>query len=288
MIGEDIELATRLDPALGQVRADPGQMEQILMNLAVNARDAMPTGGRLCIETRNVDLAAADLVAQPDLLPGGHVLLTVADTGCGMDEKTKSRIFEPFFTTKEVGKGTGLGLATVYGIVKQSNGGIEVHSEVGRGTSFRIYLPRQLEAPRGRPSDAGRRRFPQGSETILLVEDENEVRRLGLVILQANGYTVLEASNAQEALKIAAAHSGPLHLLVTDVVMPGMSGRQLAEQLLSGRPGLKVLYLSGYADEAVSRYGVLIAGMAFMQKPFTPTSLASKVREVLGASISRS
>ncbi len=270
LIGEDIELTTALDPALGRVKADPGQVEQVLMNLAVNARDAMPAGGTLTVETANVERDG-----------GRYVLLRVADTGCGMDAATKARVFEPFFTTKGPGKGTGLGLSVVHGVVQQAGGRIEVDSEPGRGTTFRVYLPLEENAvPRQKPA-AVPVSSPGGTETLLLVEDEEAVRGLTRMTLEAGGYRVLEASHGAEALRLAERHAEPIHLLVTDVVMPGMSGRELADRLTASRPGLRVLYLSGYTDDAVVRNGVLEAGVAFLQKPFGVDALARKVREVL-------
>jgi len=281
LIGEDVELQTNLAEGLGRVKADPGQIDQIIMNLAVNARDAMPQGGKLTIETANVELDEDYAHAHIAVKPGPYVMLAVSDTGCGMDAATQARLFEPFFTTKEKDKGTGLGLSTVYGIVKQSGGNIWVYSEPGRGTTFKIYLPR-VEAV----AEAGRQAGPrltsvQGQETVLLAEDEQPVRRLVRAVLEACGYTVLEAARVEEALEISKRHEGPIHLLLADVVMPQMSGRQLAEHLATTRPEAKVLYISGYADNAIVHQGVLDAGTAFLQKPFTPDALARKVREVL-------
>jgi PAS domain S-box-containing protein len=282
LIGEDITLATVLSPALGRVKADPGHMEQVLLNLVLNARDAMPTGGRLTIETRNVELGPS-AGRHAEARPSPWVLLAVSDTGCGIEEAIKARIFEPFFTTKETGKGTGLGLAMVYGIVNQSGGSIEVDSEPGRGSTFKIYLPRLAQgAAPARASHPGLCVLPPGAGTVLLAEDEEGVRSLGGLALRSAGYTVLEARDGEEALGVCQRHSGPIDLLVTDVVMPKMSGRQLADHLASLRPRLKVLYLSGYMDDAVVRHGVREAGLAFLQKPFTPSVLARKVREVLG------
>jgi two-component system cell cycle sensor histidine kinase/response regulator CckA len=281
LIGEDIELNTALEPSLGLVRVDPGQIEQVLMNLAVNARDAMPQGGKLALETANVDLDATYTQAYPDLLPGPYVMVAVSDTGMGMDEATKAHIFEPFFTTKQPGKGTGLGLATVFGIVRQSNGHIAVSSEPGRGATFKIYLPvvaGVISSPKPHPDPKS---APRGNETILLTEDDSAVRALARHALQMHGYTVLEAGQGDKALHVAEECKGTIHLLVTDVVMPVMSGRELAERLAAIRPGLRVLYLSGYTDDAVIRHGVSLAETAFLEKPFTPSSLATKVREVL-------
>jgi nitrogen-specific signal transduction histidine kinase/ActR/RegA family two-component response regulator len=281
LLGEDIDLNSILEPGLGRIKADPGQIEQLLMNLAVNARDAMPQGGKLIIETSSAELDESCTQTRPELRPGPYVLLSVSDTGTGMDEATKAHIFEPFFTTKGAGKGTGLGLATVHGIVKQSNGHITVTSALRQGTSFKVYLPVVEEVMASAKSHSGLKPTLNGKETILLAEDEPALRALARHILQMHGYTVLEAGQSDKALRIAEEHRGRIHLLVTDVVMPVMSGRQLAERLVAVRPGLRVLYLSGYTDDAVVRHGVLQAETAFLQKPFTPSSLAAKVREVL-------
>jgi CheY-like chemotaxis protein len=281
VIGEDVRLSTAPAPGLWPVRADPGQVEQVLLNLAVNARDAMPTGGRLTIETRNVELDEEYARTHPGARPGPHALLAVSDTGCGMTDEVKARIFEPFFTTKGPGKGTGLGLATVYGIVTQSGGHVGVYSEVGVGTTFRVYLPRADGPASGSKSKAGALAPPRGTETVLLVEDDPGVRALTRHILAGCGYAVLEAGDGDEAARAAARHAGPIHLLVTDVVMPGRGGRAVAERLLERHPGLKVLYVSGYTDDAVVRHGVLHEVVNFLQKPFTPAALAHKVREVL-------
>jgi PAS domain S-box-containing protein len=288
LIGEDVALATHLDPTAGCVRADPAQIEQMVVNLAVNARDAMPLGGRLTLETGFVRLDESFARQHVGLRPGPHVRLVVRDTGVGMDALIKAHLFEPFFTTKGPGKGTGLGLATVYGIVTQCGGAIRVDSEPGQGAVFTIDLPR-VDAPadlRGDPGvpDAA----PQGSETVLLVEDEPEVRGLARDILRQQGYTVLEAADADDALRIGREHGGPIHLLVTDVVMPQMGGRELADRLKAGRQETKVLYVSGYTDDATLHQGVSQTGTAFLPKPFTATALAHKVREVLdGAPTSR-
>ena len=282
LIGEDVELKIVPGQALGQIKADPSQIEQIVLNLVVNARDAMPKGGTITIETSNIFLDESYAGRHETFRSGPYVLVAVSDTGCGMDERTRSRIFEPFFTTKEPGKGTGLGLSTVYGIVKQSDGYIWVYSEPRLGTAFKIYLPRIPSVSDKVPADEERGRPPQGTETILLAEDEDVVRGLVGNILQENGYTVLAASQSEEAFLISGQHEGPIHLLVADVVMPGMSGRELAERLVPLRPMMKVLYISGYTDDAVVRHGVQTADMAFLQKPFTPAVLLRKVREVLG------
>ena len=280
VIGEDVDLVTVLDPGVGSVRADIGQLEQVLMNLAVNARDAMPTGGKLTIETANVAHGphyARERAAAP---VSQFVMLAVSDTGVGMDEATKARVFEPFFTTKAPGKGTGLGLATVYGIVQQSGGFIWVYSEPGHGTTFKIYLPR-VDAPAEGVAVTAVAPVGRGTETVLLAEDAAAVRAVARQVLERQGYTVLEAPDGELALHLAQRHAGPIHLLLTDVVMPGMSGRQLADRLARLRPDTKVLYVSGYTDDAVVRHGVLEAGIAYLQKPFTIDSLARKVREVL-------
>ena len=281
LIGEDIALLTTPTPGLGRVKADRGQIEQVIMNLAVNARDAMPQGGRLIVETANIDLDDEYVRRHVGARPGPHVMLAVSDTGTGIPHEIQSQIFEPFFTTKEQGKGTGLGLATVYGIVKQSGGYIEVDSEPGQGTTFRVYLPRLDAGPAPVDRSARPAAAAGGTETILLVEDEEGVRELARDILRASGYTVLEARNGPEALLLCERHQGPLEMLLTDVVMPRMSGRELAERLAPLRPDLSVLYMSGYTDDAVIRHGVLGAGTAFLQKPFTPAALVLRVRETL-------
>ncbi len=280
LIGEHIELRAALAPDLGMVKADPGQLEQVIVNLAVNARDAMPNGGRLTIETRNAELDASYVEEHAPVVAGPYVLLAVTDTGTGMDAETKSHVFEPFFTTKALGQGTGLGLATVYGIVKQSGGHVWVYSERGQGAAFKIYLPRVAETAAAAPRPTAPASL-RGSETILLVEDDEAVRTLTRRLLAARGHTVLLASQGEEALRLAQRHEGRIHLLVTDVVMPGMSGRELADRILALLPGIKVLYLSGYTDDAIVRHGVLEPGVAFLQKPFSAEALARKVREVL-------
>ncbi|HLQ59911.1 MAG TPA: response regulator [Gemmatimonadales bacterium] len=284
LIGEDILFATVLPPRLGNVRADPGQLEQVIVNLAVNARDAMPDGGRLTIETRNVELDESYAADHPSVRPGRYVMLAVTDTGVGMDEETKARIFEPFFTTKVRGKGTGLGLATVYGIVQQTGGHIWPYSERGQGTTMRVYLPRVDEPadPIERPGDVAPETL-RGSETILLVEDEAPVRAVTRQLLQRNGYTVLEAPDGPTALALVDGEKGSQHvdLLLTDVIMPGMSGRELAKQLKARRPEVRALFMSGYTDDAVVRHGMLEPGLAYLEKPFRPTALLRKVREVL-------
>ena len=281
LIGEDIELKTRLRPDLGNVKADPGQIEQVILNLVVNSRDAMPSGGKLTIETANCYLDEAYALQHIAVVPGAYIMLAVSDTGVGMEEETRKHIFEPFFTTKEQGKGTGLGLATVYGIVKQSGGNIWVYSEVDKGSTFKIYLPRvDEEAEEYKRSDAVAD-SPKGTETILLVEDDEMVRRLAREVLQTNGYQVLELDTGELAAMVCREHEGQVHLLLTDVVMPAISGPELANQLQSSYPDMRVLYMSGYTDDAIVRHGVLEPGTNFIEKPFTPEALARKVREVL-------
>ena len=283
LIGEDIQMATSLDTSLGTVLSDAGQMQQVIMNLAVNARDAMPNGGRLVIETTNVDVDATFTKRHPQLQPGAYVMLSVSDTGHGMDEETKSHIFEPFFTTKEPGKGTGLGLATVYGIVRQSQGWIWVYSELGRGSSFKIYLPRcDRLAVEGQVTQVEIQDL-RGTERILLVEDDVGVLSLVGNILKGLGYTVLEASSGEEALAICSRDSGKLDVMVSDIVMPGMSGYDLANQLKSLRPSMAVLFISGYTDRAVTGAHLADPSTPYLQKPFTSVALAAKIRETLDA-----
>jgi two-component system, cell cycle sensor histidine kinase and response regulator CckA len=283
LIGEDVELSLQLDPRIGRVKADQSQIEQVVMNLVVNARDALPQGGRLVIETANVNLDHAYALHHPGSRVGPYVVLSVTDNGTGMNVETLAHLFEPFFTTKERGKGTGLGLATVYGVVKQSGGYIWVDSELGKGSSFKVYLPQIDEpvsapAPAALPADSFR-----GEETILLVEDADALRKLAHALLEQNGYHVLAAENGETALKIAEQNRERIHLLLTDVIMPGMTGRTLADRLIALRTGLKVLYMSGYTDSAIADQGVLEPGTYLLHKPFSEETLIQKVREVLDA-----
>jgi signal transduction histidine kinase len=283
LIGEDIRLETNLSSGLWPVNQDPTQIGQVIINLAVNARDAMPAGGKLVIETANITLdhrAAAGFQGE-DIKPGEYVRLVVSDTGTGMSREVQAHMFEPFFTTKETGKGTGLGLATVYGIVKQSGGVIQVHSEEGQGASFKIYLPHSREvAQPPLPLEVGQK-MPVGNETILLVEDDEDVRGLVRRVLQSQGYHLLEARSGQEALRLVAGYRGFIHLLLTDVVMPEVGGKALSEQLTASQPGLKVIYMSGYSGSAISHQGELDPKIPLLQKPFTPKELARKIRAVL-------
>jgi two-component system, cell cycle sensor histidine kinase and response regulator CckA len=284
LIGEDIELVFRLSPDLGSIRADASQMEQIIMNLAVNARDAMPDGGRLVIETSNAELDANYRNARPVVTPGPYVLLAVSDNGVGMSQETQARIFEPFFTTKEQGKGTGLGLSTVYGVVKQSGGFIWCYSELGKGTCFKIYLPRiDQKADSTGAAKTPSTEAPRGTETILLAEDERDVRELAREFLESGGYTVIEASNGQDALRVAAAHinSGKkIDLLVTDMVMPGMPGQHLAARLQHQHPGLNIIYMSGYSEHAAVDSDT-ISDARLLTKPFSRSAILRAVRETL-------
>ncbi len=285
LIGEEIDVRVVVSPGLGRVKADRGQLEQVVMNLAVNARDAMPKGGSLVFDLQNVELDATFTAAHVGLVPGPYVLLAISDTGTGMDAATKERIFEPFFTTKEAAKGTGLGLSTVHGIVLQSGGAVDVSSEPGQGTTFKIYLPRVASDVAVSRSLSGiHPKLPTGSGTILVVEDEAAILQLTNLILQKAGYTVLLAKSPAEAELIAGGHPEPIDLLMTDVVMPGMRGPELAERVLRKRPDLRVLYMSGYTDDAIAHHGFVDAGMAFLQKPFTPLGLIKKVHEALGGS----
>ena len=282
LIGEDIHLSTALGSPLGAVKIDPGQFEQILVNLAVNARDAMPSGGKLTIQTEEVELTDGYGFRDAQIEPGNYVVLTVSDTGNGIDEAHKQHLFEPFFTTKESGKGTGLGLATIFGTVKQAGGSIDVSSAKGQGTTFKIYLPRVDEQPEGQPGDRRIAEVPGGNETILLVEDQEVVRRLAMKVLERLGYEVLHAEDGPRALTVAESHPDAIHLVLTDVVMPGMSGPELVERLIERRPEILVLYTSGYTENAISHQGVLNAGVNFIAKPYAPHALAVKLRQVLG------
>jgi len=283
LLGEDINLVIDLDPQLGWVRADPGQMEQVIMNLVFNARDAMPDGGELTIQTENADLDQILAGRHPGVRPGPHVMLAVRDTGQGMNEETQAHLFEPFFTTKDRSKGTGLGLATVYGTVNQSGGCVTVSSTLGKGTTIQVYLPRAeetidvVETPKALPESL------QGSETIMVVEDDDAVRNMTREFLKVNGYAVVEARSAAHAIQLMERHSGSIDLVLTDVVMPGMKGPELVERLANLRPGTKVLYMSAYTEDAVINFGMLGQGTAFIEKPFSPDDLASKVRKVLDA-----
>ena len=281
LIGENVELVTELTPQAAHIRADAGQIEQVLMNLVVNAKDAMPEGGRLTIQTQNIVMDEGHRRGPQFIRPGRYVMLSVSDTGSGMDKETQSRIFEPFFTTKEKGKGTGLGLSTVYGIVKQSGGYVMVQSEVDRGSAFQIYLP-QVEGAAEKQTVATPDAASGGNETVLLVEDEESVRQLVRDTLAARGYRVLEAESGEAGLAVAEQHAGKIDMVITDVVMPGMTGREMVNQLAQARPGVKVLYLSGYTEDAILSDGSIESGTAFLQKPFSLQNLSKKVREVLG------
>jgi CheY-like chemotaxis protein len=288
MIGETVTLRDVVSPGRGLVKADRSQIEQVLMNLAVNARDAMPDGGTLTLEVADATLDAEYENSHPGSRAGSYVMLSVRDTGTGMDTSTRSHLFEPFFTTKEIGKGTGLGLATVYGIVKQSGGYIGVDSRPGEGTVFRVFLPR-VEAPavvaEPVPPVAA---APPGHETILVVEDDRGLRLLVRDILEGAGYRLLEAPGGQEALRLARDHDGPIHLLLADVIMPGMSGREVSDRLAGIRPGVPTLYMSGYTDDAVVRHGVAVRDVDFIQKPFTPEDLVRRIRTILDRPATRS
>ena len=281
LIGENIDLVTAPRPGLRYVKADPDQIEQVILNLAANARDAMPRGGRLTIETEDANLDEACARQCPDARPGSYVMLAISDTGCGMDAETRARLFEPFFTTKAQGRGTGLGLAMVYGIVTQSGGWVSVSSEPGRGSTFRVYLPRVEEVVGAGQPARSRMEPSRDTMTILLVEDEEMVRSLVRAILQGNGYTVLEAASGAEALQVNAQREDPIHLMVTDVMMPHLNGRELAERLKPLRPDMKVLYMSGYTEDEVVRQGALETSAAFLQKPFAPNDLLRKVHETM-------
>lgn len=281
LIGDDVQIQSKLDPKIGRVRADPGQLEQVIMNLAINARDAMPNGGKLFLETSNIDADEAYVKQHSTVTPGPYVMLSVSDSGAGMDSSMLDRIFEPFFTTKERGKGTGLGLSTVYGIVKQSGGYIWVYSELGMGTVFKIYLPRTAESAAASVAPGIEARVARGCETVLVVEDQALLRKVVVSMLEQDGYKVLSAQDPQEGLELARAHKGAIDLLISDVIMPGMNGRAFAEQLNLTRPGTKVLFVSGYTENIVSHHGQLEVGSGFLQKPFTYELLGRKVREIL-------
>jgi signal transduction histidine kinase/CheY-like chemotaxis protein len=285
LVGEDVEMVTVLKQGLWQVKADPGQIEQVLMNLAVNARDAMPGGGKLTVETANSNLDEGYAGSHLSVAPGKYVMLAVSDTGCGMDSHTQAQIFEPFFTTKEQGKGTGLGLATVYGIVKQSGGHVWVYSEVGRGTTFKVYLPQACGEADALESQSQSMTIPRGMETVLLVEDDLQVSKFAAQVLGELGYRVIVASNGTEALEVASSARAEINLVLTDVVMPKMGGKQLADELRSLTPDVKVLFISGYTQDAIVNHGILDPGIAFLHKPFTPGELARKVRQALDEGI---
>ena len=285
LIGEHVELRTAVGNR-GLVKTDPGQLQQVIVNLAVNARDAMPQGGRLTLETSDVVLDAAFARLHPSVQPGPHVLLSVSDTGHGMDAATQKRVFEPFFTTKPLGQGTGLGLATVYGIVKQSGGTIWVESEVGRGTTFKVYLPRTEDVEEADPNGVAAR-APGGTESVLLIEDEGPVREFVYKVLSRRGYTVHAVANPLKALDYAQAHRAPIDLVLSDVMLPHMSGREVVTQIQQLHPESRVLFMSGYTDHAIVHDGVLDPGTAFLQKPFTADALLRKVREVLEAPAGR-
>jgi PAS domain S-box-containing protein len=284
LIGEDVQLVAKLTPDLQRIKADPGQVEQVLVNLVVNARDAMPRGGTITIETSNVELDTFYTSKHADITPGRYVMLAVSDTGTGMDHDTQERIFEPFFTTKEKGKGTGLGLSTVYGIVRQSGGNVWVYSEPGKGTTFKVYLPQSVNEVEPPVTPEPESTMRSGTETVLLVEDEDMVRDLAIQLLKEGGYNVLEASGGEEALGICKEHTAPIDLLITDVVMPKMSGKDVADQLKTIHPETKVLFMSGYTDEAIVHHGIVDPDIAFLQKPFSEKALAQKIREVLDES----
>jgi CheY-like chemotaxis protein len=286
LIGEDIELITVAAAEPAVILTDPGQIEQVVLNMVVNARDAMPGGGKLIIETSNADVGQTYAGPNVDLKPGSYVVLAISDTGMGMDPETVTHLFEPFFTTKPPGKGTGLGLATAYGIVRQSGGAISVYSEPGRGTTVKIYLPSAVTKQPVEAVPLAQAFGLRGSETILVLEDEARVRKLICEVLAGRGYEVLEAVRGEEAVRMAKERKDGIHLLLTDVVMPEMSGPQVLEQIRARSPNMKVLFMSGYTDEAMVHHGILGSGAPFLQKPFLPETLARKVREVLASSAS--
>jgi nitrogen-specific signal transduction histidine kinase/ActR/RegA family two-component response regulator len=281
LISENVEIVTRPAPKLGAIKADPGQIEQVLLNLVINARDAMPTGGTLTLETANIELGQAYADEHAGVRPGPHVMLAVSDTGVGMDAETQAHIFEPFFTTKETGKGSGLGLATVYGVVQQSGGHISVYSEPGRGSTFKVYLPRAGDVIEPQAVSPVQQPAMRGKETILVAEDDEQVRDLAVAILKACGYMVLELEHANDAERVCEHHGGEIDLLLTDVVMREVSGPELARRVQKVLPEIKVLFMSGYTDSAIVHQGVLDPGIAFLPKPFTPSTLAGRVRQVL-------
>jgi two-component system, cell cycle sensor histidine kinase and response regulator CckA len=285
LMGEHIEMVTRCGTNVGHVKADPAQIEQVIMNLVVNARDAMPKGGRLTVETVNVELDSTYARDHVSVKPGSYVMLAVSDSGIGMSPETVAHIFEPFYTTKGSGQGTGLGLSTVYGIVKQSGGYIWVYSEPNRGSTFKVYLPRVVAQVEAKPEVVELPAAGKGSETILLVEDEEAVRELAKRILAAKGYSVVAAKSTKEAEQFAEKHGGKIHLLLTDIIMPGTSGRELAQRITARHPRTRVLYMSGYTDNVLAQGGVLEAGLSFLQKPFTPGALVQKVRDVLDSPV---
>jgi len=285
LMGEHIEMVTRCGANVGHVKADPAQVEQVIMNLVVNARDAMPKGGRLTVETVNVELDSTYARDHVSVKPGSYVMLAVSDSGIGMSPETVAHIFEPFYTTKGSGQGTGLGLSTVYGIVKQSGGYIWVYSEPGKGTTFKVYLPRVEAQVEAKPEVVEVGSAGKGSETILLVEDEEAVRELASRILSAKGYSVVAAKSTKEAEQFAEKHGAKIHLLLTDIIMPGTSGRELAKRITARHPRTRVLYMSGYTDNVLAQGGVLEAGLSFLQKPFTPGALVQKVRDVLDSPV---
>jgi two-component system, cell cycle sensor histidine kinase and response regulator CckA len=284
LIGEDVELQISLDPGIATINADPGQLEQVLMNLVVNARYAMPAGGRLSISTSNSELSTETAAGTLRPADGEYVMLAVSDTGAGMTVEVQQRLFDPFFTTKDHGQGTGLGLSTVYGIVKQSGGEIYVYSEIGQGSTFRIYFPRCVSGIEPSRDDVRRKEIPRGEESVLVVEDDLNLRGLAARVLRNCGYTVYVAGGGVEALTIALDPKTLIDAVVTDVVMPGMNGRELVEKLIESRPGIRSLLMSGYTDDDILRRGVFHGETAFLQKPFTPEQLARKVRGVLDRS----
>jgi CheY-like chemotaxis protein len=288
LMDEDIQMSTHPGKNIGTIKADPGQIEQVIMNLVVNARDAMPKGGRLTVETADVELDAAYASEHVTVKPGRYLMLAVTDTGTGMSPDTVAHIFEPFYTTKEGGRGTGLGLSTVYGIVKQSEGYVWVYSELGRGSTFKVYLPRVDGPAEALPAAKVPAANQTGSETILLVEDQPQVRELAEMVLGGKGYSVVVAATPEEAERVCEQRDREIHLLLTDVIMPGVSGRELARRLTARQPNMRVLYMSGYTFNVMAQGGMLEDGVAFLQKPFTPSTLADKVREVLDRSVATS